>query len=281
MKKYERAKLFAENEYIIVQHDKRTGPEPLHTHDFLEIVYIESGSATQYVDGGKYPVAKGSLLFINCQSTHAFYPEPCLDYYHILLRPECISEKIIDPENAFALLSLTMFEEFRGIDRSVVSPHFSGSESVLIGNIFKTMFSEYREKKPGSATVLLGYTLIILTHIFRRMFPGSGEDKNLFPDITDFIGSHYPEKLTLPLLAEKSFYSPKYFSKMFKKCYGVTVSDYIQKKRIDEGARLLKETDETVERISTLVGYPDPVHFFRYFKKYYNMTPAEYKKESQ
>ena len=200
-----------------------------------------------------------------------------------------VADAVLDyekcPYEAQVELLLTMNEEirqmnleFRGIDRKVVSPHFSGSESVLIGNIFKTMFSEYREKKPGSATVLLGYTLIILTHIFRRMFPGSGEGKNLFPDITDFIGSHYPEKLTLPLLAEKSFYSPKYFSKMFKKCYGVTVSDYIQKKRIDEGARLLKETDETVERISTLVGYPDPVHFFLYFKKYYNMTPAEYKK---
>ncbi len=279
MKKYEREKLFAENEYIIVQHDKKRDPEPLHTHDFLEIVYIESGAATQYVDSAKYSVAKGSLLFINCYSTHAFYPEPCLDYYHILLRPECISEKIINKENAFELLSLTMFEDFCGIDRSIVSPSFSGGETVLIGNIFKTMYDEYREKKPGYTTALLGYTLIILTHIFRKMIPGSHDGMRLFSDITDFIETHYPEKLSLSMLAEKSFYSPKYFSKMFKKCYGVTVSDYIQKKRIDEGARLLSQTDETVERISSMVGYSDPVHFFRYFKKYYNMTPSEYKKE--
>lgn len=277
LKKYTRSCLFKENEAIVIERSYRTNPEELHTHDFIEIVYITSGGGVQQINSNSFKVSAGSLLFINCTETHAFVPDPYMDHYNILIKPEYIDDKIINKDNAFELLSLTMFSEFKAIDQSVVSPTFSGREALLIEQLITEMYEEYKSARPGYQTVLKGYTIILLTHIFRKMIPGVCGDQNIFPEITDFISSHYNEKITLEQLAEKSFYSPKYFSKVFKSCYGVTVQDYIKIKRLEEGARLLLETNLTVRQISVLSGYPDPVHFFKYFKARYKMTPLEYR----
>ena len=46
--------------------------EPLHDHDFVEIVYIHDGKGAHYVNGVEYLVQKGDLLYINYGCTHSF-----------------------------------------------------------------------------------------------------------------------------------------------------------------------------------------------------------------
>ena len=46
--------------------------EPIHKHEFIELVYIVSGSGTQRVDGCEYAVSKGNMLFINYNQSHSF-----------------------------------------------------------------------------------------------------------------------------------------------------------------------------------------------------------------
>ena len=55
-----------------------------HTHDFLEIVYIVSGSSLQIVDGREYQVSAGDLLFINLGSTHSFTCGKRFSYANII-----------------------------------------------------------------------------------------------------------------------------------------------------------------------------------------------------
>ena len=81
-------------------------PEAKHTHDFVEIVYIDSGKIDHIVNGKEFHAKKGDLLFLNYNSVHSFKPLCPSTYYNISFYPE-ILEKIITPENAFSLLSLS------------------------------------------------------------------------------------------------------------------------------------------------------------------------------
>lgn len=57
--------------------------EPIHKHEFIELVYIASGSGTQCVDGREYAVSKGNMLFINYNQSHSFSSENELIYINL------------------------------------------------------------------------------------------------------------------------------------------------------------------------------------------------------
>ena len=98
-----------------------------HTHDFIEIVYVSSGKAIEHIDGEHYEVGRGDLVFINYGCIHRFEPVEDFTYTNICFRPEVLGEGIITPENAFALLQLTAFDELRrDSDAGVV--HFNAVE---------------------------------------------------------------------------------------------------------------------------------------------------------
>ncbi len=252
--------------------------EPTHTHDCIEIVYILSGSGKHIVDGISYDVASGSIIFINYEQVHSFEVTQSMIYYNILIKPEAVSDKILNSDNAFEILSLTAFDDLRAADTSVPFLKFEGKGKILLETIIEEMYMEFTEKRCGYKAVLKGYLTVLLSYIFRRMLPQSANFKTIPYEITEYISKNLEKKLTLEELSKKCFYSPKYFGHIFKECYGITVTEYIQKKRIEESCRLLKETTLPIAEIGRRIGYDDAVRFYRYFKKFCGVTPNQYRK---
>lgn len=277
---YTKNDVFVNNELIAVSKahaEKKFFP---HTHDFIEIVYILSGSGKQIIDGSTYDVSRGSLLFINYGQTHAFSSDNDMLYYNVLVRPEAFGEAVVNENNAFEILSLTAFEEFQSMDMLKPIIEMQNDMRDKAEYILHEMLSEYTCGNVGSATVLQGYLTVLITYICRVSTYGLPGFDEISGGITNYINRHYKEKLTLETLATKCFYSPKYFSRIFKERYGMNVTDYIQQKRIEEGMRLLRTTLMSVTEISVSIGYSDKVLFHRYFRKYCGMTPLEYRRKN-
>lgn len=281
MYNYLQEKVFKNNELVKIEKSDVRSPEKPHTHDFIEIVYILSGNGIQLVDNKEYEVSRGSLMFINYGQTHAFSTKNKMSYCNILIKPEAVSEKIINTDNAFEILSLTAFEDFRTADTSCPFVRFEGEELIKAEAIINEMHYEYEKNLCGYNTVIKGYLLILLSYIFRIMVPGNNSFDTITGKITEYIEEHFNEKLSLEMLAKKCFYTPKYFSHVFKQCYNTTVTDYIQKKRLKEGCRLLLETNLSIDEISRTVGYDDDGSFYKYFRKMYNLTPNEYRSKKR
>ena len=274
--------LFRENELIHVKRSRHGGVEGEHTHEFVEMVYILSGNGKHFIDNKCYEVGKGSLLFINYGQTHSFRSEHPLEYFDILIKPEFLADQLLATQNAFELLTLTAFSAFQTsvcTDRPLVV--FTGEELLQVDRTILALQEEYLENRPGRDTIMKSYVTILLTYVFRKMSYGlhQGETARIPGEILEYMEEHFNERLTLNLLATKCFYNPKYFSSVFKDCYGMTVTDYIQRKRIEHGCKLLEETDLPVEEVSRRVGYDDSVRFYRYFKKICGVTPRVYRKE--
>ena len=77
------------------------------------------------------------------------------------------------------------------------------------------------------------------------------------------------------MLAETSYVTESYFCRFFKKVTGVTVTDYLNKFRIEKAAYLLKNTTASIGRVSELIGFDDTNYFSRIFKKYTGMTSSQ------
>jgi len=97
-------------------------------------------------------------------------------------------------------------------------------------------------------------------------------------EIMNYIQNHYAD-VTLDVLADTFNLSKPYLSKYIKEKSGMTFQDAVKKARMKKARRLLKETNQTVESIAASVGYENVEHFNRLFKKAYDMTPVQFRRQ--
>jgi len=97
----------------------------------------------------------------------------------------------------------------------------------------------------------------------------------------NFIEENLHEKLVLDEVASKAHFSPYHFHRLFKIVTRETLNDFIVRKRIEKAASfLLRKKEMTITEISEKVGFTSLSSFSRRFKKFYGISPAEFKKES-
>lgn len=97
----------------------------------------------------------------------------------------------------------------------------------------------------------------------------------------DYLEASYASPITVVQIAASVGVSPIYLNKLFKLSTGKTLSEYLNYYRIQQSLPMLTDSDSTVSRISEAVGYNDVRSYIRFFKKFYTMTPNEYRKEKR
>ncbi len=251
--------------------------QELHAHDYIELDFIVEGRAIETVNGEQYEVGRGDVLFIDSGSTHAFQSEQGFVHYEIFFYPTLVEKGVITARNALTLFSLSLYNE---IDRGV-----GGGRLTLTGEdrreaefILEAMLREHSEDRADAERVLEHYLNILLTKLRRAWEEGArAASDDPWQKLKDYIDAHPEDDLTLSSLASRSFYNSSYFSRVFKKKFGISLTEYVRARRIDRAKRLLRQTDEPVEDILTRVGFSDRTAFYRAFSAKVGMTPAEYR----
>lgn len=92
-----------------------------------------------------------------------------------------------------------------------------------------------------------------------------------------FMEEMIHEKLSVEDLAERINLSVSYFSVLFRKATGIPPLEYFIQLKLRNACRLLKEKGLKVKDVADAIGYDDPFHFSRLFKKHMRMSPLAYK----
>lgn len=102
---------------------------------------------------------------------------------------------------------------------------------------------------------------------------------SLVQRVLEYIDTHYQDaSLSLQFAAEMYHVSDGHLSRLFKKETGSNFSEYLIRKRVDKAKGLLDtERRMPVAGVAARVGFTDAKYFGQVFKKYYGMTPSEYK----
>ncbi|CUQ50824.1 helix-turn-helix transcriptional regulator [Hungatella hathewayi] len=107
----------------------------------------------------------------------------------------------------------------------------------------------------------------------------STESYGYIQKAVQYIEQNYSQPITIPQIAGFVGVSSIYLTKLFKLSTGKTLSEYLNYHRTQKSLDLLTHTEETINWISEAVGYSDVRSYIRFFKKFYYMTPSEYRKE--
>jgi YesN/AraC family two-component response regulator len=92
----------------------------------------------------------------------------------------------------------------------------------------------------------------------------------------DYIYRNLNTRITVAMLAEYIDLHPNYLSKLFKKETGISISMYIQKRKVETAQNMLKYSDYSPAQIASILAFPTQSYFIEVFKKCVGMTPKKY-----
>ena len=92
-----------------------------------------------------------------------------------------------------------------------------------------------------------------------------------------FIENHYREEISMQDAAAALRYSDAYFCKLFKQCFKVNFSAYLNEYRVNRARQLILDPRLSLKDIGAAVGYSDANYFTRVFKRLTGQTPSEYR----
>ena len=101
--------------------------------------------------------------------------------------------------------------------------------------------------------------------------------------LDEYLDSVLAAKEGLPTVnyfADKICLSPNYFGDLVKKETGKSAKEYIQLKMLNLAKEELLNPEKSITQVAYSLGFQYPQHFVRFFKKYGNMTPSEYRRAS-
>lgn len=153
--------------------------------------------------------------------------------------------------------------------RSVLVPH---------DDIHQEVYAAETMRELGS--LLRNWGEVMLLRCEEELRKDKPEEENSVIFAQKYINDHYSEgDLSVEFLARLVNLSPSYFGKQFYSTLHVSCNDYIADVRLENAARLLRETTMSVQEISEQVGVGSINYFYRLFKKKYGETPISYRKK--
>jgi len=97
--------------------------------------------------------------------------------------------------------------------------------------------------------------------------------------VIEFIEAHLTEKMDLDIVSNGVHYSKYHLHRMFTNTVGLTIHDYIQRRKLTEAAKLLVFSDRPILDIAFVAGYESQQAFTSAFKEMYKQSPNQFREK--
>ncbi len=253
---------------------------PKHTHNYIEVIYMCSGSTHHIINGEDVVLQEGELLFLNKEAVQEIYPAGENDIaVNFIILPEFFSYALdmIEDEN---LLHTFLIEALKGENSPVSFLHFQVANILPIQNLVENLIWTLHNRVPNKRStnqITMGLLFLQLANHMECLITNAESPvEKLTIEILSYVEEHYVDG-TLSDLAEQLHYDFYWLSKEIKKQTGKTYTELVQDKRLSQSAYLLTHTEMTIVDIAMTVGYENISYFHRIFQKKYGVTPRKYR----
>ena len=97
----------------------------------------------------------------------------------------------------------------------------------------------------------------------------------------DYIYDNIQSKIRISDIAKKIDINPNYLCELFKKETGISINNFVKKKKIQAAEKLLIYEDFSVAELADILGFASSSHFIETFKAETGLTPKTYKEKGQ
>ena len=253
---------------------------PTHSHDYVEMLYMVRG-CTVHEFPGREPLelTAGDILMMNCQSVHAIRRCGAEDVgVNFIVQPGFFDEALNAIGSGNALGRFLMDALKRG-ESSIPYMHFKVANAPAVQSLLESMVYALVDEASTSQRILKTSMTLLLLHLLENAdhltLPPSGGNA-LVVAVLDEIRHNYAS-ISLKDFAASRHVSAAYLSQTVHKATGLSCTEHLQRQRIAQAKRLLREPDLSVMDVCCAVGYSNTSHFYRLFTQLTGMNPTEYR----
>ena len=246
-----------------------------HAHDYYEFYFFVEGAVCMEIGRERYVLQQGDVIVVPPGVQHrALIQDETVPYRRFVLwlgRDYC--RALTDQSADYgALLALA--------ERGTYRHHFDLlSFNALRGSLF-ALLDELHTERYGKQTQIGLYICQLLLQLNRLVHEQAQtgarqESVSKYEAITAFIDTHLEEPLSLERIAGEFYLSKYYVAHLFQESVGLSVHQYITKKRLAACAAAIRSGAKITE-LYLRYGFGDYSSFYRVFQKEFGLSPSAY-----
>lgn len=262
---------FLDDDLDFVSHLTFENDEFLHTHSFYEIFYVTEGKISHVQNGKKISLEIGDAFILRPHDIHKFERSNACTHRDIMIQTPKF-KYVCD------FIDKNLFER---INFGAEPFHFKLT-SDQIANLEETLtYIKYMspDVEPFKPYIVNSF----LAHILGYIYYSDHIEESSYPKwlVTILQRLAEPEFLKegIDAIKKEINYNYVYISRVFKKHLNMTITDYINLKRLELSKLYLTTTKLTITEISEKVGFNYPYRFNQLFKEHNGCTPKQFRKK--
>jgi len=231
---------------------------PRHCHADCFLTLILSGSYTERHTHHEFVWNEGALHLLPAGERHENQFDTAVRMLRVRIEPAAIQR--LGEEHA----------------RYLSEPHpIAGPMSAWLAN---RMTREFLAQDDAALLAMEGVLLEMLAENARAASDRYGSSApGWLRRVRERLEEAYLDAPSLAELAALAGVHPVHLSRQFHKHFGMTIGEYIRKRRIEQASDLLCRSDLSLAQIANACGFSDQSHFCALFKKHSGMTPAKFR----
>ena len=231
------------------------GRHPERRIDSDELIYVVSGELAIYEERNDFQLRSGEWVILRRGRLHGGLKE-------------------YPPDLSFFWLHFVGDDDF--LDR--LPQHGRAVRPERLADYCQNFIAEQQEKESDAESLFLLFSLIMRE--LQRSEDVTLQQGSLSPlalAAQKIIRLRYVEMLTTELLAAELHCNTEYLGRVYRLNFGETISETINRSRVEYAAKLLSSTDLSIKEILQQCGFNDPAYFRRRFVRHYAMTPGKFR----
>lgn len=271
-------KLLEQGKQITVRPHTRFVHFPVHTHDYVEIVYMCRGKTNHIVNNTPITLCEGELLLMGQNTRQEILPAGEGDIaVNFIVQPEFFSGTL-----DFLGSEETPLREFiLGClfgDNPSGYLHFKVADVKPVQNLVENLLWTLITDTPNRRSInqlTMGLLFVQLLNHTDKLTVGNKEQDTIVW-VLRYIEEHYADG-SLTEIADMLHYDVTWLSREIKRRTGKTYTELLQDKRLSQAAWLLRNTRQKVADIGISVGYENLSYFHRIFAQHFGISPKAYR----
>lgn len=261
--------------------DQRVEPSleaKLHRHDAWELYYVVHGQGTRMAGDTLQHFEAGDVVLIPPSMLHRWeYAADSAD------EDGCVRYLMVAFCHSLVERCMEVFPELRNRLFGVSFPTNALKFGTHSSRLIQKELQEMNDKDElGRLSVMLQLLPVIFTssdHIFAGKPIRIEKGVRRMQQISAYVMKHYVHSISLDDIAAEVGMNRSAFCSYFKRCKGMTFSQFVTQYRLNTACELLKHSQKSISEICYLVGFNDLPHFIRVFRKNIGMSASQYRKQ--